>query len=112
MKIKNTFKYREDYTIINNQSFEIPWFTYLNNQHQLIDIQSLYKETDGAAYITSDVGQHQMFAAQYYHFDRPRQWINSGGLGTMGFGLPAICSNTNGTRCYIENNTTGIIFER
>ena len=52
-------------------------------------IQSLYKETDGAAYITSDVGQHQMFAAQYYHFDRPRQWINSGGLGTMGFGLPA-----------------------
>ena len=42
-------------------------------------IQSLYKETDGAAYITSDVGQHQMFAAQYYHFDRPRQWINSGG---------------------------------
>ena len=52
-------------------------------------IQSLYKETDGTAYITSDVGQHQMFAAQYYHFDRPRQWINSGGLGTMGFGLPA-----------------------
>jgi len=52
-------------------------------------IQSLYKETKGKAYITSDVGQHQMFAAQYYHFDKPRQWINSGGLGTMGFGLPA-----------------------
>ncbi len=52
-------------------------------------IQSLYKESKGKAYITSDVGQHQMFAAQYYHFDNPRQWINSGGLGTMGFGLPA-----------------------
>ena len=52
-------------------------------------VQSLYKETEGKAYITSDVGQHQMFAAQYYHFDKPRQWINSGGLGTMGFGLPS-----------------------
>ena len=52
-------------------------------------IQSLYKETNGKAYITSDVGQHQMFAAQYYFFDKPRQWINSGGLGTMGFGFPA-----------------------
>ena len=52
-------------------------------------IQSLYKETKGEAFVTSDVGQHQMFAAQYYFFDKPRQWINSGGLGTMGFGLPA-----------------------
>ena len=52
-------------------------------------IQSLYKETKGEAFITSDVGQHQMFAAQYYFFDKPRQWINSGGLGTMGFGLPS-----------------------
>lgn len=52
-------------------------------------IESLYKATDGNAYITSDVGQHQMFAAQYYPFDKPRRWINSGGLGTMGFGLPA-----------------------
>ena len=52
-------------------------------------IQSLYKETNGEAFVTSDVGQHQMFAAQYYHFDKPRQWINSGGLGTMGFGLPS-----------------------
>ena len=52
-------------------------------------VQSLYKETEGEAFITSDVGQHQMFAAQYYHFDKPRQWINSGGLGTMGFGLPS-----------------------
>ena len=52
-------------------------------------IQKLYEVTEGKAIITSDVGQHQMWAAQYYHFDRPRQWINSGGLGTMGFGLPA-----------------------
>ena len=52
-------------------------------------IQSLYKETKGEAFITSDVGQHQMFAAQYYFFNKPRQWINSGGLGTMGFGLPS-----------------------
>ena len=52
-------------------------------------IQKLYEVTKGQAIITSDVGQHQMWAAQYYHLDRPRQWINSGGLGTMGFGLPA-----------------------
>ena len=52
-------------------------------------IQSLYKSTNGNAFITSDVGQHQMFAAQYYKFDEPRKWINSGGLGTMGFGLPS-----------------------
>ena len=52
-------------------------------------IESLYRATDGDAYVTSDVGQHQMFAAQYYRFDKPRRWINSGGLGTMGFGLPS-----------------------
>ena len=52
-------------------------------------VQHIYNITNGKAYITSDVGQHQMFAAQYYHFDEPRKWINSGGLGTMGFGLPA-----------------------
>ena len=52
-------------------------------------IEKLYQVTAGQAIITSDVGQHQMWAAQYYPFDRPRQWINSGGLGTMGFGLPA-----------------------
>ena len=52
-------------------------------------ISALYEVTNGEAYITSDVGQHQMFAAQYYPFKYPRRWINSGGLGTMGFGLPA-----------------------
>lgn len=52
-------------------------------------IQALYEVTKGEAYVSSDVGQHQMFAAQYYRFDKPRRWINSGGLGTMGFGLPA-----------------------
>jgi acetolactate synthase-1/2/3 large subunit len=52
-------------------------------------IEKLYEVTKGDAIITSDVGQHQMWAAQFYKFDRPRQWINSGGLGTMGFGLPS-----------------------
>ncbi|MGB3098387.1 MAG: biosynthetic-type acetolactate synthase large subunit [Solirubrobacterales bacterium] len=52
-------------------------------------VEELYRVTGGDAIITSDVGQHQMWAAQYYHFSKPRRWINSGGLGTMGFGLPA-----------------------
>lgn len=52
-------------------------------------LQKLYEVTNGEAYVTSDVGQHQMWAAQFYPFDKPRRWINSGGLGTMGFGLPA-----------------------
>ena len=52
-------------------------------------VEQLYQVTHGDAYVTSDVGQHQMYAAQYYHFNKPRRWINSGGLGTMGFGLPA-----------------------
>jgi acetolactate synthase-1/2/3 large subunit len=52
-------------------------------------VQAIYEATGGDAIIASDVGQHQMWAAQYYHFNKPRRWINSGGLGTMGFGLPA-----------------------
>ena len=52
-------------------------------------IEQLHDVTKGDAYVTSDVGQHQMWVAQYYPFDKPRHWINSGGLGTMGFGLPA-----------------------
>src|SRR6476660_2568457 len=52
-------------------------------------LEKLYEVTKGEAFVTSDVGQHQMWAAQFYKFDQPRRWINSGGLGTMGFGLPA-----------------------
>jgi acetolactate synthase I/II/III large subunit len=52
-------------------------------------LEKLYEVTGGNAFITSDVGQHQMWAAQFYKFDKPKRWINSGGLGTMGFGLPA-----------------------
>jgi acetolactate synthase-1/2/3 large subunit len=52
-------------------------------------VEKLYEVTNGDAFVTSDVGQHQMWAAQYYKFNKPRRWINSGGLGTMGFGLPA-----------------------
>jgi acetolactate synthase-1/2/3 large subunit len=52
-------------------------------------VQAVYEITKGDAFVSSDVGQHQMFAAQHYKFDKPRRWINSGGLGTMGFGLPA-----------------------
>lgn len=52
-------------------------------------VKAVFEVTKGDAYVSSDVGQHQMFAAQYYGFDKPRRWINSGGLGTMGFGFPA-----------------------
>ncbi len=52
-------------------------------------LEKLYEITSGDAFVTSDVGQHQMWAAQFYRFDEPRRWVNSGGLGTMGFGLPA-----------------------
>jgi acetolactate synthase-1/2/3 large subunit len=52
-------------------------------------VQALYEATGGECILTSDVGQHQMWAAQWFHFPKPRRWINSGGLGTMGFGLPA-----------------------
>src|SRR5918992_5199592 len=52
-------------------------------------VEALYEATGGEAIVTSDVGQHQMWCAQYFHFKGPRRWINSGGLGTMGFGLPS-----------------------
>ncbi len=66
---------------------------YEKNDSQLMKpqeaIEAIWAATRGDAYVTSDVGQHQMFAAQYYKFDKPNRWINSGGLGTMGFGFPA-----------------------
>src|SRR3954464_3995700 len=72
---------------------EKPPLTYQDSEDSEIKpqymIQAIYEATNGDAIITSDVGQHQMWCAQYYHFNRPRRWINSGGLGTMGFGLPS-----------------------
>ena len=70
---KNCLSYKKSNKIIKPQSV----------------IETLYDVTKGNAFVTSDVGQHQMWAAQYYKFDKPNRWINSGGLGTMGFGLPA-----------------------
>ena len=74
-----TWRSRKSLTYKNSDELIKPQFV----------IEKLYEITRGEAFITSDVGQHQMWAAQYYKFDKPRQWINSGGLGTMGFGLPA-----------------------
>lgn len=68
-------------------------FAYRQEKDGLIKpqyvVDTLYRLTEGQAYVTSDVGQHQMWVAQLYKFDQPRRWINSGGLGTMGFGLPS-----------------------
>lgn len=76
--------WRERYSIMSNPNYLAEGM--IKPQEVL---RALYQVTKGEAYITSDVGQHQMFSAQYYLFDKPRKWINSGGLGTMGFGLPA-----------------------
>ena len=75
-------KHGLDHELYKNESDERPILPQAAVQH-------IYQESQGKAFVTSDVGQHQMFAAQYYHFDEPRKWINSGGLGTMGFGLPS-----------------------
>ena len=77
--------WRRQHGLLHGQRYESDGETIMPQQA----IQALHEVTGGDAYVTSDVGQHQMFAAQYYGFDRPRRWINSGGLGTMGFGLPA-----------------------
>ncbi|RMG52537.1 MAG: acetolactate synthase 3 large subunit [Gammaproteobacteria bacterium] len=73
-------------------------------------IEKLWELTRGDAFITSDVGQHQMFAAQFYKFDKPHRWINSGGLGTMGFGLPAAMgaklANPKDTVCCITGESS------
>ena len=68
-------------------------------------VEKLWELTKGDAYVTSDVGQHQMWAAQFYKFDKPRRWINSGGLGTMGFGLPAAM----GVKLAFPNETVACI---
>src|SRR5690606_39581193 len=62
-------------------------------------IQAIYEVTKGDAFVATDVGQHQMFAAQYYPFDKARRWITSGGLGTMGFGLPAAMGEIGRAAC-------------
>jgi len=78
-------QWREDHGIWHTPRYDLS--SGKIKPQQVID--TLCKITHGDAYLCSDVGQHQMFAAQYYRFNQPRQWINSGGLGTMGFGLPA-----------------------
>ena len=91
---KDSFKYNQDSEIIK------PQFV----------VDSLYKVTKGDAFITSDVGQHQMWAAQLYKFNKPKRWINSGGLGTMGFGLPSAMgtqfANTNSLVCCITGEAS------
>ena len=91
---KDSFKYSQDSEIIK------PQFV----------VDSLYKVTKGDAFITSDVGQHQMWAAQLYKFNKPKRWINSGGLGTMGFGLPSAMgtqfANTDSLVCCITGEAS------
>ena len=77
--------WRERHSIISNPNYD----TTADMLKPQEVVRTLFEVTKGDAYVCSDVGQHQMFSAQYYQFDKPRRWINSGGLGTMGFGLPA-----------------------
>ncbi len=83
---KRIEEWREEYGLYTQPRYAPSGGTLIKPQDV---IKMLHKVTKGDAYVTSDVGQHQMFAAQYYLFDKPRRWVNSGGLGTMGFGLPA-----------------------
>ncbi|REL35842.1 acetolactate synthase 3 large subunit [Thalassotalea euphylliae] len=81
------WKQIEEWRSVNSFSYQAPADGDKIKPQQVVE--AMYEITKGEAYVCSDVGQHQMFAAQYYPFAKPRQWINSGGLGTMGFGLPA-----------------------
>jgi len=78
-------EWRSRYSILLNPNYDVN--SEMIKPQEVV--KTLYEVTGGDAYVCSDVGQHQMFTAQYYSFDKPRRWINSGGLGTMGFGLPA-----------------------
>ena len=82
---KQIEEWRERYSILRKPNYDTA--SKMIKPQEVV--KTLYEVTKGEAYVCSDVGQHQMFAAQYYLFDKPRRWINSGGLGTMGFGLPA-----------------------
>ncbi|REL29281.1 acetolactate synthase 3 large subunit [Thalassotalea euphylliae] len=81
------WKQIKEWRSVNSFSYQAPADGDKIKPQQVVE--AMYEITKGEAYVCSDVGQHQMFAAQYYPFAKPRQWINSGGLGTMGFGLPA-----------------------
>ncbi|MBI4808619.1 MAG: acetolactate synthase 3 catalytic subunit [Nitrosomonadales bacterium] len=98
LSVLNSSKQKPDATALKDWWKQITEWRGANslnykNSSELIKpqyvIETLHKITHGDAFVTSDVGQHQMWAAQYYKFNKPRRWINSGGLGTMGFGLPA-----------------------
>ncbi len=78
-------EWRDRYSILRNPNHDMTG--ELIKPQEVV--KALFEVTKGDAFVTSDVGQHQMFSAQYYQFDKPRRWINSGGLGTMGFGLPS-----------------------
>ncbi|REL27232.1 acetolactate synthase 3 large subunit [Thalassotalea euphylliae] len=85
--LTNWWQQIEEWRSVNSFSYQAPAEDDKIKPQQVVE--AMYEITKGEAYVCSDVGQHQMFAAQYYPFAKPRQWINSGGLGTMGFGLPA-----------------------